>query len=150
VSTVWITISLTDLPDFLVGAQINAVNSAALNAGQSARFTNVMTSVVNAMRRKIEQHNVLSATALSLPPSLKEHACMFTIEALQGSIPGLKLDTDQVRRLTRLHGELEKIEDGDSRVETPADPLVPATVGSQSPAITERTRYFSRTQQDGL
>lgn len=152
-ATAWITIALADLKDFLVGAQVNAVNTAALDSGQSARFTNVMTAVVNQMRVKIEScnQNQLSETALTIPPSLKEHACMFIVEALQGSIPGLKLDEDQRRRLTRLHEDLQAVMKCELKVETPTDPLEPASVqGNVLPSITERTRYFDRDSQDGL
>jgi hypothetical protein len=152
-ATTWITIALADLKDFLVGAQVNAINSAALDAGQSARFTNVMTAVVNSLRVNIEScnQNQLSTTALTIPPSLKEHACLFIIESLQNSIPGLKLTDDQRRRVGECREDIQAVRKCELKVETPADPLEPASVqGNSLPSITERTRYFDRDSQDGL
>ena len=85
----WITISLTDLNDYLVGAQVNALNSSALASGQSDRFTRVMTDMVNRIRTKIEgcPRNFISATALTVPPELKWVACYLIIEAMQAACP---------------------------------------------------------------
>src|SRR6185503_16886752 len=94
----WIIPALTDLNNYLVGAQVSAVNTAALatGAGQTDRFTEARLSVCNRIRNKIEscEGNRISATALAIPPSLKMCACLLIIQALQTSIPSLKLTED--------------------------------------------------------
>ena len=149
----WVTIEVADLNDYLVGAQVDAVNSAALAEGQGDRFTNVMTNAVNSVRTKIETctRNRVSATPLSVPPSLVEHTCMIIIDALQGSIPGLALTEDQVRRINRLRDELDKVAKCDLAVEQPTDPLDPPNAqGNVLPSVDKKVRTYRPEDQDGL
>lgn len=131
-SVAWTTVVLADLNNYLVGAQVNAVNTAALAAGQADRFTEVQLSVVNRIRNKIEScaNNRLSATLLTVPPSLKQGACLLIIQALQTSIPALKLSEDQVRLIETFESDLTAIAKCDLKVEEPTDPLDPPQVQS--------------------
>ena len=126
----WLTISLADLNDYLVGAQVAALNSTALAAGQSARFTNIMTDMVNRIRVKIEgcPRNHVSATPLTVPPELKWAACYLIIEALQAGIPGLRLTDDQRNQIARANDQLTRVADGQEVVSIPSDPLTPVDV----------------------
>lgn len=149
----WITIALTDLNNYLVGAQVSAVNTAALASGQSDRFTEVMQSVVNRIRNKIEScsSNRISETALTIPPSLKACACLLIIQGLQSSIPSLKLSEDQVRLIETYESDLTAIAKCELRVEDPEDPLEPGnSTASSTPRFGTRTRYFERDDHDGL
>src|ERR1051326_5107433 len=149
----WKTIELADLNDYLVGAQVEAVNTAALAEGQADRFTAVMTNCVNSVRSKIEscERNRVSATPLTVPPSLVEHTCMIIIDALQGSVPGLALGEDKVRRINRLRDELDKVASCDLAVEAPLDPLSPPNAqGNVVPSVDKKNRTYRREDQDGL
>jgi hypothetical protein len=150
----WLTISLTDLDDYLVGAQVAALNSAALAPGQSDRFTRVMTDMVNRVRAKIEScpRNHISATPLTIPPELKWAACYLIIEAMQAGVPGLKLTDDQRNQISRAADQLNRIADCKEVVSIPADPLVPADVqrGGQIKVVTSTTRIASRDQTRNL
>lgn len=76
---------------------------------------------------------------------------MFIVEALQGSIPSLKLENDQRTRLNRLHDDMRDVMSCDLKVETPSDPLTPASVqGNSLPSVSEKTHYFDRASQDGV
>jgi hypothetical protein len=144
----WLTIALTDLNDYLVGAQVTALNSSALASGQSARFTNIMTDMVNRIRVKIETcpRNHISATPLTVPPELKWVACYLIIEALQSGIPGLQLTDDQRNQIARANDQLERIAECKDAVSVPDDPLVPADVqrGGQAQLLTHSRRVSSR------
>jgi len=109
----WLTISLTDLNDYLVGAQVTALNSSALAPGQTDRFTKVMTDMVNRIRAKIEgcPRNHISATPLTVPPELKWAACYLIIEAMQAGVPGLKLTDDQRNQIVKAGEQLTRIAD---------------------------------------
>ncbi|MDB6022613.1 MAG: hypothetical protein JWQ04_2470 [Pedosphaera sp.] len=144
----WITISLTDLNDYLVGAQVNALNSTALASGQAARFTKVMTDMVNRIRTKIEgcPRNHISATPLTVPPELKWVACYLIIETLQAGIPGLLLTADQRNQIAKANEQLTRIADGKEVVSRPGDPLMPVDVqrGGQAQLLSSSRRIASR------
>src|ERR1700722_8202588 len=126
----WLTIQLSDLNNYLVGAQVTALNTAALATGQSDRFTTIMTDMVNRIRTKIEgcPRNHISATPLTIPPELKWVACYLIIEAMQAAVPGLQLTTDQRAQIASANEQLTRIADCKEVVSTPDDPLTPADV----------------------
>ena len=144
----WLTIQLSDLNDYLVGAQVTALNSTALAAGQSDRFTKTMTDMVNRIRVKIEgcPRNHISATPLTIPPELKWVACYLIIEAMQAGVPGLKLTDDQRNQIAKANEQLTRIADGKEVVSIPNDPLTPVDVqrGGQTQLITHTRRVASR------
>lgn len=150
----WIQIVLADLNNYLVAAQVNAVNTAALGAGQVDRFTEVMTSVVNRIRNKIEScaGNRISLTPLTIPPSLKQCACLLIIEGLQSSIPSLRLSEDQVRQIERFQEDLDLIATCDLKVEGPTDPLEPGQVqsGAAVEVVSSSPRRATRDTLRGL
>ena len=150
----WITISLTDLNDYLVGAQVTALNSSALAPGQTDRFTRVMTDMVNRIRAKIEgcPRNHISATPLTVPPELKWAACYLIIEVMQAGVPGLKLTDDQRNQIVKAGEQLTRIADCKEVVSIPNDPLTPADVqrGGQIQLVTRTRRLASRRQTRGL
>ena len=150
----WLTISLSDLNDYLVGAQVNALNTTALASGQSDRFTRTMTDMVNRIRTKIEgcPRNLISATALTVPPELKWVACYLIIEAMQAGVPGLKLSDDQRNQITRANEQLTRIADCKEVVSIPNDPLTPPDVqrGGQTRLVTSTDAVATRSQTRNL
>ena len=150
----WITLSLADLNDYLAGAQVNALNTAALAAGQTDRFTNLMTDMVNRIRVKIEgcPRNRVSATPLTIPPELKWVACYLIIEAMQAGVPGLKLTDDQRDQIIRATDQLNRIADCKETVTLPPDPMNPPDVqrGGSTQLVTRTRRLASRRQTRNL
>ena len=150
----WVTIVVGDLNHYLVGAQVSAVNTAALASGQTDRFARVMTDVVNRIRNKIETcvANRISATALTVPPSLRAGACLLIMEAMQASIPSLKLTEDQVRQIERYQKDLDLITKCELTVEEPTDPLEPANAqrGGAVELVSSTTRNATREKLAGL
>jgi hypothetical protein len=144
----WLTITLADLNDYLVGAQVAALNSSALASGQSARFTNIMTDMVNRIRVKIEScpRNHISATPLTVPPELKWATCYLIIEALQSAIPALQLTEDQRNQIAKANTQLDRIANCTDAVTRPDDPLIPADVqrGGQAQLLTHSRPMLSR------
>ncbi len=144
----WLTIQLSDLNDYLVGAQVTALNSSALAAGQSDRFTKIMTDMVNRIRTKVEgcPRNHISATPLTVPPELKWVACYLIIEAMQAAVPGLKLTDDQRNQITKANEQLTRIADCKEVVSLPTDPLTPVDVqrGGQTQLVTHSRRIAAR------
>jgi hypothetical protein len=120
----WIAITAADLNDYLVAAQVSALRTAGKAATQTNR-DQVFTDVIQRIRRKIENHYILSATANTIPPELRTMACYIIIGALQPSIPGLSLTDDQKRQIETAESDLNRIADGKDAVSEPTDPLTP-------------------------
>jgi hypothetical protein len=150
----WITITLADLNDYLVGAQVTAINTAARASGQTDRFTGAMTDAVNRIRLKIAscKSNQLSATPLTVPPELKMAACYFTIESMQAAIPGLKLTDDQKKKIEVLNTDLNRIADCKDVVSKPEDPENPSEAqrGASFEKVSGETRRATRGKLSGL
>lgn len=150
----WTTIVVADLNNYLVGAQVNAINTAALASGQADRFTEIRNSVVSRIRNKIETclSNRLSSTAMTIPPSLKQCACLLIIQGLQSSIPSLKLTEDQKKQIDTFESDLTAIAACKLTIEEPPDPLEPpnAQRGGPIEVVNSTTRKATRDTMSGL
>lgn len=135
----WINIVVTDLNDYLVGAQVAALRSAALAAGQSDPFENVMHDRTNYVRARISKRISISETAYSVPPELKTAACMLIIEAMQGRL-NLQLTDDQRTAIARAYKDLDIAATDDLPVSTPDDPVEPEVqqAGGNAAIVTKR------------
>lgn len=137
----WINIVVTDLNDYLVGAQVSALRTAALASGQSDPFENVMHDRTNYVRARISKRISISATAYSVPPELKTCACLLIIEAMQGRL-NLKLTDDQRSAIARAYKDLDIAATIDLPVSTPDDPVDPVVQagGSNAVVVAKRER----------
>ncbi|MDB6108261.1 MAG: hypothetical protein JWR69_11 [Pedosphaera sp.] len=150
----WITITLEDLNDYLAGAQVDAINTAATAEGQTDRFTKVSADIANRIRLKIESNfrNYISLTPGTIPPELKWVACYLIIEAMQTAIPGLLLSEDQRKQIEKADTQLTRIADGKEVVSKADDPEVPAESqrGGKIKQVSGNTRVATRNQLKGL
>ena len=147
----WLVITVNDLNDYLVGAQTAALRQAALAPGQSDPFARVMQDRCNYIRNRISKRIRISATPLAVPPELKEHACMFVIESMQGRIPALSLTDDQVRRLNRCYRDPEIATTDEFPISDPDDPVEPPVQqGGHGTIVSKSERLASRQRLKGL
>lgn len=152
-TTDWITLSEEDLNDYLVGAKMNALRTAALATGQSDPFEAIMPDIAQRIRLKIAScaRNRLSATQHSIPPELKWVAAYLIIEAMQGRIPSLRLSDDQKAQIAEARKQLDRIADCKDVVSDPSDPE--SSVAQQSGGIalvSSTTRTSTRESMNGL
>lgn len=148
---------MSDLDNYLVDAQLTAINTAALAGGQTDRFTAVMVDVSYRIRRKIQNNraNLISLTENAIPPELKWVACYLCIEAMQSAISiGLELTEDQRRAIARAYDELNRISKTSDYqlVSIPLDPLIPDDVQRPSPTqvVTHSCHLATRETLRGL
>lgn len=129
----WITITAEDLNDYQVGAQVEALRTAALADNQADPFDNIAADVITRMRAEIQGHpsNRVSATAGTIPPDLKWVGCWLILEAMQTRLPGLELTEEQKRMIDDAHDYLKRVAKGEVPIETPNDPIA-ATVQTSS------------------
>lgn len=150
----WVTITTSDLNDYLVAAQASALRTAALAAGQTDPFGRVMPDIIQRIRLKIQScpGNQVSATANTIPPELKWAACYLIIEALQARMPTLKLTEEQRTQVERAVSQLDRIADCKDTVTIPDDPLgTPTTqLGGNVEIVKKTDRRATRDSMAGL
>jgi hypothetical protein len=150
----WIVIAATDLNDYLVGAQVNALRTAALAAGQADPFNAVMPAVAARVRAEVQgcKTNQISATANSVPPDLKRETVLLILEAMQTRLPSLKLTEDQRSQIDRAYDYLKRIARCEVPISQPDDPLSPSNVqkGGDAELVTKTDRVATRAKLDGL
>lgn len=149
----WIVITVDDLDDYLVAAQMTALKSAALGSGQTNPFTRVMPDVASRIRAEIAASGKyqVSATANSIPPDLKTIACLMIIEAMQSRLPMLELSEDQRNLLRDGRDYLKRIAEGKVPVEMPDDAITPTVqAGGGIQVVGYSAKKTGRTNLSGL
>lgn len=150
----WIVITVEDLNAYLVAAQVAALRTAALGAGQADPFSVVLPDVAARIRAEIQgcRTNEVSATPNSIPPELKSYACHLILEAMQTRIPGLHLTVEQKTQANEARKYLARIARCEVPVAQPADPLEPGGVqrGGIIQVATKTTRRATRSSLSGL
>jgi hypothetical protein len=147
----WVVIAVKDLEDYLVGAQLNALRTAALATGQADPFPNVMHDRCNYVRNRIASRVMLSATAYSVPPELKTAACWLVLEVMQGRLPALKLSDDQKRQIERAYKDLDIAGKEDLPISAADDAMTPTVQsGGGIERVSTTTRKATRDSLDGL
>lgn len=149
--TPWITLTPADIDDYLVGAQVAALRTAALSAGQSDPVDEAITAITSEIRNYIRScpSNVLSLTPGTIPPELKRHACALIIEAAQPRLK-LKLSDDQRTAADNARKLLDKIAACRYAVAAPLDPQTTPSdqAATLKPSIAQNQTH--RLKADGL
>lgn len=154
--TPWITLTLAQLDTAKAAALVDALQTAALAAGQVDPMPEIITDVTTRIRMEVAAggRTVLSADATKVPPSLKRLALRMVLREGQsrlnaaGALPLSEDERAEEKNDLRL---LERIADGELTVETPDDPAATPTVqaASPSPLICARERRNTRNHQEG-
>lgn len=150
--TTWIVITEDDLNDYLVGAQMDALKSAALAEGQDNPFDRVMPDIAARIRAEVRAcvRNRVSNLANSIPPDLKAYACYLIIEAMQTRLSGagaLPLTDDQKTQASEARKYLRRIATCEVPIAQPTDPETTDDV-QRAGSITVTDLKESTTQKD--
>lgn len=121
----WIVIRLEDLADYLLGPQLDALNSMALGSGQTEAFTAVMHDRAAYVINRISRRLTISATPYAIPPELKTQVCLLIIEAMQTRLT-LELTNDQKTVIARAYKDLDIAGTAEFPISDPADPVASA------------------------
>ena len=141
-ATTWIAIADDDLDDYLVAAQVTALQTAALKAAQADPFLTVMPDVIAKMRMQIAscERNQLSSVVNSVPPSLKSTACWLILAAMQPRLTGLKFSDEQNAQIEEARKTMMKVAACDYLVEEPTTPVDPGVQGGGALEIVKETK----------
>jgi len=145
----WIVITKAHMADYLVGAQLDALSTAALGDGQADPFDVSMQDRCTYVRNRIAGRCQLSATAYAVPPELKTQAFLLIIEAMQGRLM-LPLNDDQKSMIRRAYTDLDIAGTLDLPISDPTDPIDAAVQAPTSPSMRAKTRRYTREDQDGI
>lgn len=147
----WITITKAHLADYLVGAQLEALSSAALAEGQSDPFAPAMQDRCNYIRNRLSGRCQVSLTPYAVPPELKGQACMLIVEAMQGRLL-LDLTEDQKTMIRRAYSDLDLAGTTEFPVSTPDDPTTSAVQKGEGGirVVRKPSRRVTRSTMQGL
>lgn len=149
--TPWITLTTADIDDYLVGAQVGALRTAALSAGQSDPVAEAIADITAEIRNYIRSCpiNVLSLTPGTIPPELKRHACALIIEAAQPRLK-LKLSDDQRTAAENARKLLQQVAACRYAVAAPVDPQTTPSdqAATLKPTIAQKQTH--RSNADGI
>ena len=137
----WITISPTDIYDYLAAEQAEALRGAALGTGQNDPLPTLIADVVARIRAEIAggAGNTLSPAADSIPSELRGAALALIVEAAQSRLPSLEMSDDQVRLANAARALLKRVADGDLRVTCAASGTGSVVVGRRIGSVTGRS-----------
>lgn len=140
----------------LMAAQLAALRTAALGAGQTDPFTGARTAVVAEVRAAIQScdTNSVSTDTGTVPPELLSATCYLMMAELQTRLPSMKLSESQMDQVKEARRKLERIAECKLAVSAPSEALEPASVqrggGARVVSADTAVRTATRSQMDGL
>jgi hypothetical protein len=129
--TTWIVIARSDLDDYLLGAGVEALSTAALSPGQTDPFLRVMPDVATRIRAEVRgcRSNKVSNLANSIPPDLKTSACALIVEQMATRLAmGLPLNDDMKKAADKADKYLVRISRCEVPITQPTDPQTTSDV----------------------
>jgi hypothetical protein len=111
----WITLSLSDVYDYLAADQADALRTEALGDDQADPLPAIIADVVARIRAEVSGNsaNTLDSSSGSIPRELRGAALALVVEAAQARIPVLKMTTDQIRLANVARTLLKRVAAGD-------------------------------------
>lgn len=124
--TPWITLVVSDLNDYLLAEQIDALRNEALAPGQADPFTKISADVVAKVRSYIASNrdNLVDSDPAKIPPELKIDVCYLILAPMLGRL-GIALTKDQSDALSLAQSTLVGLRDKKLVVSEPENPVEP-------------------------
>jgi phage gp36-like protein len=146
----WQAISTDDIKTRLTGSEVSSLQTAALASGQSDPLPEIVTQVVDEIRGYIAAGGFTLEEGEKLPSKLVSAALAIIRYRIATRLPVKSfLDENRVRENESALRLLERVADGKFAIEEPVTAEDEA-VGSSSPSLTSKTRYFKNSDQDGI
>lgn len=146
----WQSLTTDDVKTRLAGAEVAALQSAALASGQTDPIPDIITAVVDEVRGYIAAGGITLGAAGTIPSKLVSAALAIVRYRVCTRLPVKSLLTeDRVRENEAAIRLLERVADGKFAVEEPTTADTEA-IGAPSPSFAEKTLTFDRDSQEGL
>jgi phage gp36-like protein len=147
----WIAITESDVKTRLAGAELSALQTAALASGQSDPLPELIAQVVDEVRGYIAAGGFTLGEGTVVPQKLKSATLAIIRYRVATRLPAKSfLNEDRVREYQDAIRLLEQVARGQFVVEEPTTPEDEPQGGGGSPGITERELAYTREDQDGL
>jgi hypothetical protein len=143
----WITLSVEDVKTRLTGAEVTALQSAALASGQSDPLPDIVSKTVKELRGRLRNLGTLEAGEM-IPDSWAHHALAIIRHRLATRLPASTILTEE--RIAEYQDAIRSLEAlGPIVPDTPTTPDTTAGTGMSSPQFAARDCLFTREDQDG-
>ena len=147
----WISLSTEDVKPSLAGAELDALQTAALADGQADPVAAIITEVVNEIRGYIAACKANSLEeGIKIPEKLKSAAIAMIRYRSASRLPVRSFLTEarieENKRAIRLLEQVARCEFAVEEPETPEDEVI----SSGTPSICAAEKKFSRRNQDGI
>jgi len=153
----WITLTVAQLDTAKAAALVDALQTAALAAGQADPLPEIIGNVTARIRMEIAAggRTVLDADVTKLPPGLKSLGLRMVLREGQSrlnAVGALPLADDEKEEWRQDIRFLERIAKGEITVEASDNPETASSVQPRTarPSISEPARQFTREAQDGI
>jgi len=144
----WVTITEAMLIKYVSGAEIDALRSAALAAGQVDPVDPTIDEITELVRGYIAACAENSmGDAGTIPERLVSHACTLILCAIITRVPGYELDDDRAQAKKDALRLLEQVADCDYAIE---DPDTGEDTSGSIELVNYETRRATRTSMEGL
>jgi hypothetical protein len=148
----WITLTAADLEARLAGAELTALKTKGLSAGQADPIPEILDQVTKEVRGHVAActHNQLGAGA-TIPEELKSAALDMARYRVIDRLPVPSLMTEARRTANRdARRLLELVAGCQFTIEQPATPSTASTAGPAAQVAASRTKKATGTQLNGL
>lgn len=150
----WITFSESHIFRYLAAPQVEALQAAALAAGQANPLPEIIADTAARVRNEIRGNptNRVSAVATEVPPELIGAAAALAIEAAQTRLPGLSLTAEQIRLANDSRSMLRRVAAGTFPITLPTTIEDPDRTqrNLRADVVSSRARTFTRERMAGL
>jgi hypothetical protein len=144
----WIPLTVADVKTRLAGAELTALQSAALAAGQPDPTDDIVSKVIKECRGRLRNKTRLEEGD-TIPDNWAHHCLAIIRYRLYTRLPLAQfLTPPRQREYDDAIDALKQL--GPILPEEPAVPETTPVVSASSPHITPRTLYFTREAQSGL
>ena len=145
----WQEITTDNVKTRLTGAELTALQSAALSSGQVDPLPEIIVQVVDEARGYIAAGGFTLESGTKIPSKLLSAVLAIIRYRLATRLPVKSLlDENRIKENDNAIRLLEKVSDRKFLIEEPTA-ASSETIGSPSPSMSTKTRVFDRDSQDG-
>ena len=146
----WIPITEAMVRTRLAGAELNALQNAALGDNQTDPLPEIVAQVVDEVRGYVAAGGVTLGAGSTIPSKLQSATLAIIRYRLATRLPVKSfLTEDRKTENADALRLLNRVADGKYAVEEPTDPDA-ESIGAPSPRFSPKTRVYDRQSQDGI
>jgi phage gp36-like protein len=145
----WQSISTDDIKTRLAGAEVSALQTAALASGQTDPLPEVVAQVVDEVRGYVAAGGIPLGAASTIPAKLLSAALAIVRFRLATRLPRFPFDDNRKTEYRDAVALLGRVADGRFLVEEPTT-LDTESTAAPSPSVTAKTLTHQRANEDGL